>query len=42
VLDQRSAASDLGIGPGDQITLSPLGDGEPTGSVTSPVTMRAR
>lgn len=41
VLDQRSAAADLGIGPGDQITLAPLEVGTTTG-VTSPVTMRAR
>jgi S-adenosylmethionine hydrolase len=40
-LDQRSAASDLGIGPGDQITLAPLSDGESSG-VTSAVTIRAR
>jgi S-adenosylmethionine hydrolase len=40
-LDQRSAASDLGIGPGDQITLSPLADGAPSGA-TSAVTIRAR
>jgi S-adenosylmethionine hydrolase len=42
VLDQRSAAADLGIGPGDQITLAPLtDDGRPPGS-TSPVTLRTR
>ena len=41
VLDQRSAAMDLGIGPGDQITLAPLGDA-PTGGTTSPVSLRAR
>ena len=41
VLDQRSAAADLGIGAGDQITLSPLVDGPAPGQ-TSPVTMRAR
>ena len=41
VLDQRSAAMDLGIGPGDQITLAPLTDAPPTGT-TSPVTLRAR
>ena len=41
VLDQRSAATDLGIGPGDQITLAPLTDGPQIGT-TSPVTMRAR
>ena len=45
VLDQRSAALDLGIGPGDQITLSPLTDttsGAAGDGVTSPVTLRAR
>jgi len=41
VLDQHSAASDLGIGPGDQITLAPLADMAPTGA-TSAVTIRAR
>jgi len=41
VLDQRSAAMDLGIGPGDQITLAPLTDAPQTGT-TSPVSMRAR
>ncbi|MEY2401920.1 MAG: hypothetical protein QOJ08_2031 [Ilumatobacteraceae bacterium] len=43
VLDQRSAASDLGIGPGDQITLAQLTEGEPAATgKTSPVTLRAR
>lgn len=41
VLDQRSAAMDLGIGPGDQITLAPL-VGATTSGLTSPVTLRAR
>jgi S-adenosyl-L-methionine hydrolase (adenosine-forming) len=41
VLDQRSAAMDLGIGPGDQITLAPL-DEAATSGVTSPVALRAR
>ena len=41
VLDQRSAAADLGIGAGDQVTLSPLADGPAPGQ-TSPVTIRAR
>lgn len=41
VLDQRSAAAELGLGAGDQVTLSPLPDGQPIG-LTSPVTMRAR
>jgi hypothetical protein len=41
VLDRRSAATDLGIGPGDQVTLAPLGDGVSPGA-TSPVTLRAR
>jgi hypothetical protein len=41
VLDQRSAAAELGLGAGDQVTLAPLSDGQPIGT-TSPVTMRAR
>jgi S-adenosylmethionine hydrolase len=41
VLDQRSAATDLGIGAGDQITLAPLADA-PAGGATSPVSLRAR
>jgi S-adenosyl-L-methionine hydrolase (adenosine-forming) len=41
VLDQRSAAMDLGIGAGDQITLARLTDAATAGT-TSPVTMRAR
>jgi S-adenosyl-L-methionine hydrolase (adenosine-forming) len=41
VLDQRSAAAELGIGAGDQVTLAHLTDGAAS-SVTSPVTMRAR
>ena len=41
VLDQRSAAMDLGIGAGDQITLAPLTDAPTTGT-SSPVTLRAR
>jgi len=44
VLDQRSAAAELGLGPGDQVTLVQLSDGSSDSSagVTSPVTMRAR
>ena len=41
VLDQRSAAVELGIGAGDQVTLAPIPDGQEIG-LTSPVTMRAR
>ena len=41
VLDQRSAAAELGLGAGDQVTLAPMPDGQPIG-LTSPVTMRAR
>jgi hypothetical protein len=41
VLDQRSAAAELGLGAGDQVTLARLPDGQPLG-LTSPVTMRAR
>jgi S-adenosylmethionine hydrolase len=43
VLDQRSAAAELGLGPGDQVTLVQLTDGSAAAvGVTSPVTMRAR
>lgn len=44
VLDQRSAAMDLGIGPGDQITLARLTEGAAAdgSDATSPVTLRAR
>ena len=41
VLDQRSAAMDLGIGAGDQVTLAPLTDAPTTGT-TSPVRLRDR
>ena len=41
VLDQRSAAAELGIGAGDQVTLAQL-TGGPTGGVTIPVAMRGR
>ena len=41
VLDQRSAAVELGIAAGDQITLAPLLDGATRGA-TSPVTLRSR
>jgi S-adenosylmethionine hydrolase len=39
VLDRRSAADELAIAAGDQVTLTPLGDDDPRG-VTSPVTLR--
>ncbi len=39
VLDRRSAADELSVAAGDQITLAPLGDDQPRG-VTSPVTLR--
>jgi S-adenosyl-L-methionine hydrolase (adenosine-forming) len=39
VLDRRSAAAELSVAAGDQVTLAPLGDDEPRG-VTSPVTIR--
>jgi S-adenosylmethionine hydrolase len=45
VLDQRSAAAELGVGAGDQVTLAPLADGQSLGSaagLTSPVTLRSR
>ncbi len=41
VQDQRSAAAELGLGAGDQVTLAPLPDGQSAG-LTSPVTLRAR
>ena len=41
VQDQRSAAAELGLGAGDQVTLTPLADGQSAG-LTSPVTLRAR
>jgi hypothetical protein len=41
VLDQRSAAMDLGVGAGDQVTLAPLTDAPATGT-SSPVTLRPR
>jgi S-adenosylmethionine hydrolase len=43
VLDQRSAAMELGIGPGEPITLARLTDSDPQPpGATSPVTLRAR
>ena len=44
VLDRRSAADELGLGAGDQVTLVQLTEGAPNAQdgVTSPVTMRAR
>jgi S-adenosylmethionine hydrolase len=44
VLDQRSASAELGLGPGDQVTLVQLTEGRPDAAdgVTSPVAMRAR
>lgn len=41
VLDQRSAAAELGIGAGDQVTVAPLLEA-PAGGATSPVTLRSR
>ena len=44
-LDQRSAADELGLGPGDQVTLAQLtddGDRGAAAGMTSPVTLRAR
>lgn len=41
VQDQRSAAAELGLTAGAQITLAPLPDVRPAG-VTSPLTLRAR
>jgi S-adenosylmethionine hydrolase len=44
VLDQRSAAAELGLGPGDQITVGPLADESRAASegVTSTVHLRDR
>ena len=44
VLDQRSAAAELGLGAGDQVTLVQLTEGGSASAagVTSPVTMRGR
>ncbi|HEX3089493.1 MAG TPA: SAM-dependent chlorinase/fluorinase [Ilumatobacteraceae bacterium] len=44
VLDRRSAADELGLGAGDQVTLVQLTEGAPNAQdgVTSPVSMRAR
>jgi S-adenosyl-L-methionine hydrolase (adenosine-forming) len=44
VLDRRSAADELGLGAGDQVTLVQLTEGAPHAQdgVTSPVSMRAR
>jgi S-adenosyl-L-methionine hydrolase (adenosine-forming) len=45
VLDQRSAAAELGVGAGDQVTLVPLTDSQSSGQaagLTSPVTLRSR
>ena len=41
VQDQRSAAAELGLAAGAQITLAPVPDGQAAG-VTSPVNLRAR
>ena len=41
VQDQRSAAAELRLTAGAEITLAPLPDGQPV-AVTSPVTLRAR
>ena len=38
-MDQRSAAQELGLGVGDQVTLLPAGDDESPG-ITQPVTIR--
>jgi S-adenosylmethionine hydrolase len=41
VVDRRSAAEELGLGTGAQVTLSPLGDGETRPAITTAVSMRA-
>ena len=40
VLDRRSAADELGVATGDQVTLSPLGDEQTSVGVTTPITLR--
>ncbi|MBI4935808.1 MAG: hypothetical protein HY828_18145, partial [Actinobacteria bacterium] len=39
-LDRRSAAEELSLGVGDQVTLSPLAEGDRGPGTTSPVTLR--
>jgi hypothetical protein len=39
-LDRRSAAEELTLGVGDQVTLSPLAEGDRGPGTTSPVTLR--
>lgn len=41
VLDQRSAAQELGVGPSDAVTVGPLDEGRDAGA-TSPVTLRPK
>jgi S-adenosylmethionine hydrolase len=38
--DRRSAAAELGLAPGDQVVLVPLGEEAPRGPVSTPVTFR--
>ena len=41
-LHRRSAADELELAPGDQVTLARLPDGDRGPGVTSPVTLRPR
>jgi S-adenosyl-L-methionine hydrolase (adenosine-forming) len=41
-LDRRSAAEELSLGPGDQVTLRPLAGGDRGPAVSSPVTLRTQ
>jgi S-adenosylmethionine hydrolase len=40
-MDQRSAADELGLAPGDQVTLLPSEDGQQSGGTTQPVSLRS-
>lgn len=40
VLERRSLADELGLGPGDQVTVAPLAEGSGAAGVAVPVTLR--
>lgn len=42
VLDQRSAAVELGVDPSAAVTLAPIGEGDAPAGTTSPVALRRR
>lgn len=42
VLDQRSAAEELGLAASAAVTVAPLGDGPPPNGTSSPVTLRSK